>query len=98
MIMNKYTLTLFILLFSSFISNSQEKIEAKSNISELSETKEKKFSTICRPPSTENGKSIHIWHIAFCQSQKPTLRKSQRVKFSICPDIIYYLTYPIYNK
>ena len=42
--------------------------------------KEKRFSFFCRPARKKSGKPPHIWHIAFCPTHKPTLRKSQRAK------------------
>jgi hypothetical protein len=42
--------------------------------------KEKRFSFFCRPAEKESGKPTHIWHIAFCPTHEPTLRKSQRAK------------------
>lgn len=42
--------------------------------------KQKKIYFFCRPARKKSGKPTHIWHIAFCPTHKPTLRKSQRAK------------------
>jgi len=44
--------------------------------------KEKRFSFFCQPTRKKSGKPTHIWHIAFCPTHEPTLRKSQRAKFA----------------
>jgi hypothetical protein len=44
--------------------------------------KDKRFSFLADPQERKSGKPTHIWHIAFCPTHEPTLRKSQRANSS----------------
>jgi len=55
-------------------------LTTKYDLEELYDSKDKRFSFFSDPQKKE--KLSHIWHIAFCPTQKSTPRKSQRAKSS----------------